>query len=267
MGKQSLWYFNFYVSFTVLFAVEWIYMLVVTVYYGDSCSKKCPLITINYAKAIAAGLNVTDVPADSLAVNSAQTDYYPCDGAHDLGFTGYCMLEKVCRPAFEILAMPVQSAFDSGCFYCGASGLTGALTVFGPAPTTLAEEKWVPMENCGTEINQGGFTDNPEHILPDDIIDQPASLYSDAVYPGGVGEFTLCWDTTSAWDMQDTVFGLEITVTVFTGVLTFTSLYCALLCWFFADKYLGDWAKLDRCAKISTCLYRRVVLPMQASAM
>jgi len=261
MGKQSLWYFNFYVCFTVLFAVEWVYILVVTLYYGDSCRKSCPLITINALKAKDAGYNISSVAGSSLAA----TDYYPCDQYHDQGYTGYCMLEDVCRPASEIQAMPVQDAFDNMCFYCGYHGLTNDLTVFGPAPQTLAEEKWMPMQNCNTTVNSGGFTDFPTHILPNDTITQTASLYFGEIYPGGFGSKTLCWDTSAAWATQDAVYGLEITLTVLTGALTFTSLYCALTCYFFSDKYLGDWQKLDTCARISTCVYRRAILPMQVS--
>ena len=79
MGQQSLWYFRFYLTYTIAFAVEWIYLLVVTVYYGNSCNKGCPLITINVEAARNASLTVLPVAGSTQAV----TSYYPCEASHD----------------------------------------------------------------------------------------------------------------------------------------------------------------------------------------
>ncbi len=89
MGKQSQWYFNFYVSFTVLFAVQWIYILVVTLQYGAACSKKCPLITMDAeVYSDATGRSLTSVEVESAAAGQPVTSYYQCDESHDRGFTG-----------------------------------------------------------------------------------------------------------------------------------------------------------------------------------
>ena len=137
--------------------------------------------------------------------------------------------------------------------------------VFGPAPQTLAAEKFLPMQSCGEEVSVGGFVDTPTHILSSDSdrVGAVSSIYYDRPYPGGFGEYTLCWDDAPYAAARGSVFSLEVTLCAATGVLFCTSLYCTVVSWYFSRKFESDWKKLGKCATASTCLYRRVVEPMQ----
>lgn len=263
MGEPSSWYFKYYTSFFVLFVVQWIYMFVIVIYYGSSCRQSCPLITINVSAAVKYGLPVSDLNSSDLAVAA----YYPCDEFHGNGYTGYCMTKSVCQSAISIQEMSVQQAFDDRCFYCGINELSNALEVFGPAPQSLAPSKWIPMSQCGEPVSQGGFNDLPLNILPNSIVDQPASLYNGYVYPGGVGKSTLCWDIPIGWVSRDSVFDLEIMMLIFCGLLSLTSFYCVIICRYFTNVHQSDWKKLSRCEKILTCIYRRIVLPVQVRSL